>query len=897
MIFRRFYSLLIAFILILPCSSLSDAVFAQSVAKGVIIRGTVLSCRDSLPLAGAVAILADADGNMVNHGIADSDGRFSIEVSCGRLRRDDTLKITMLGYASVKIAGASLEKKGMTHGDGLIFMEEKPLAIREVIVSSPKVSLSGDTVVYDVAGFAESGDRSIGDVLKRMPGIDVSEEGKISYNGEEISNLYIEGDDILGGRYSLATNNLPRISVKSVEIMENHQHTRILRRRVPGEKPAINLKLQEHAKGTWIATSDMAGGISSETEALWDVESFLMRIGRKLKNISSLKSNNTGIDLRPEISVLSLDNMSALPEKEYFDSGIMFAPLDDSRVRFNKSFLFNTSNSIALGNDWSLKGSVAYSFDKLASEYNMETIYYTGNENIIIEESDCSDSQRDDLQIGVDVEGNREKFYFRNRTLIEPSWRRENTYIEGQHNYRSLADLPYFRAKNNLDIISGFSGNAFLEFRSDNEFKRTNQILNLRFTDNTQYESQANQEILSMSFETDNSANLKWSISDRLNLTGQVGMNCVHHSLESILEGLFPDNSLPLRSNENDTDFSRMKFYVSPSMRFLSDTWDISVRLPLNYLLYKELDRRMVLFSPFASVKFSPWQKLSLVLSGGISESDPDYHSFYEGYIMRSWKNLSYGFNGAYVKLNRNAAFSINYKDPLGLLFVKVYASRMWNDCDVSQSRNIAGGYVVTGLEYAPYRENITAAGIDGSMGIYGINGKIDAGLSYTITESSVFQDNYHIPFKIRSLSLSFGFKARPSRWLLLEYDFDYSGGKLFHDPIADVTNGSSGMDGSRNDYISHSLRLDFSPLKGFDITANGEHYYTTMGGNGVKNTFFADLSLEYTFKKGIRAYLTARNLFDAREYSWFVISDLYTQSSSFRIRPLNILAGISFNF
>lgn len=84
----------------------------------------------------------------------------------------------------------------------------KNIELKEVTIKAQKTRQRGDTLVYSVATFAKDDDRSIGDVLKKMPGIQVAEDGKITYNGTPINKFYIEGKDLLQGRYGLATNGV-----------------------------------------------------------------------------------------------------------------------------------------------------------------------------------------------------------------------------------------------------------------------------------------------------------------------------------------------------------------------------------------------------------------------------------------------------------------------------------------------------------------------------------------------------------------------------------------------------------------------------------------------------------------------------------------------------------------
>ena len=82
-----------------------------------------------------------------------------------------------------------------------IVMTPATTLLKEVAVKADRIREQGDTITYNVGTFAQAQDRSIGDVLKRMPGIDVNKSGKIQYQGEDINKFYIEGSDLLGGKY------------------------------------------------------------------------------------------------------------------------------------------------------------------------------------------------------------------------------------------------------------------------------------------------------------------------------------------------------------------------------------------------------------------------------------------------------------------------------------------------------------------------------------------------------------------------------------------------------------------------------------------------------------------------------------------------------------------------
>ena len=198
-----------------------------------VISGVVVEAEKGTPVAGAVVLYVPAGQEGTEYALTDVRGRFWLQVS-GIPAAGDSVRVSMLGYATVTLAlapeGGAPEGGAVTDWQNIrVELQPQALNIREVVVRAPKVNLFGDTVEFNVQSFVEQQDKSISDVLKRMPGVEVREGGDIYYNGESIGNLYVEGMDLLGGRYSLLTRNLSAQDVKKVEIIEKHQPVKALK--------------------------------------------------------------------------------------------------------------------------------------------------------------------------------------------------------------------------------------------------------------------------------------------------------------------------------------------------------------------------------------------------------------------------------------------------------------------------------------------------------------------------------------------------------------------------------------------------------------------------------------------------------------------------------------------
>ena len=127
-----------------------------------------------------------------------------------------------MGYAT-QIISVQKDKYQYT-----VQLEKKPYELDEVVVKEAPITRKKDTLNYYVESFRQKEDYSIEDVLKRMPGIEVTTSGQILYQGSSINKLNIEGLDLMGDQYNQATQNMPAEAVSTIQVMENNQPIRAL---------------------------------------------------------------------------------------------------------------------------------------------------------------------------------------------------------------------------------------------------------------------------------------------------------------------------------------------------------------------------------------------------------------------------------------------------------------------------------------------------------------------------------------------------------------------------------------------------------------------------------------------------------------------------------------------
>ena len=306
------------------------------------------------PVGSVSVTLLGSGGRVVAFARTEDDGTFSIRLP--EDRPAEHISFRRLGFAEVRMpVGEFAIGQAVT-------MTEEGLELKEVKVTARRIRQHSDTLVFSVAGFRQQQDRSVADVIRKMPGLDVQADGRITYQGKAINEFTIEGMDLTGGRYAQVSENLSADKVKSVEVRENNQPKKVLRDVQFSEQAALNLVLRDDAKNVWQGLCDIASGLALQDGTRWlrDTRLMGMMFGRKRQSVSMWKTDNTGKDIRMEVYDLVFDSNALSPLTTRLSGiGGSSADIDDRRHTFNDSqlaatnWLFRTRG----GNDLRLQAS------------------------------------------------------------------------------------------------------------------------------------------------------------------------------------------------------------------------------------------------------------------------------------------------------------------------------------------------------------------------------------------------------------------------------------------------------------------------------------------------------------------------------------------------------------
>ncbi|SDC16027.1 carboxypeptidase-like regulatory domain-containing protein [Williamwhitmania taraxaci] len=865
-----------------------------SVAFGqVAFTGVVTDKSNGSPVSNAsITLHRKLAGDMVAFGITNSQGQYSITL-------DESLDsvfvcFSCLGYATQQLYVAT--KVGSRN----VALMPEAISINEVSVKADKIWAKRDTINYSVAGFASKSDRTIGDVLKKLPGIDVNKDGAISYGGKPINAFYIEGMDSMDGKYSLATENIPVDAIANVQIFENHQKIKVLENSSFSDRAALNLTLREASKYRWVGSAQLGTGLPVE---LWDANLFLMNIAKRNQGINLAKSNNAGINIAKQLKVFTLEDFlngsSSNSDVDLFDIPTISIPLvNDERFLFNKTFMASSNNLWMLSKDWQLRLNVSCLKDRVAQNSLLVDTYLFPNDSalVVVDDRDLVNEQFY-FDAMLTLSANTSKFYFNNALKLTGNWSSSSVDGRGSSVNTQRYKTPSRAIQNDFRVIKRIRG-VNVTFASFNRLARLPQSLEVRQeSPDTIFNGRLNylqlvQDITHLSAVSNSSASFtlakgKWYLENKF------GLNLQHQEYTSTLA------PAPQVDSEfsNRWDCNYFRYSATPKLGFVSEKFRMELSLPLEVVsmnfndkvLDKTLNWNTIYFTPKLSVRYKFSTKLELSSSVSQNQSIGDPMELSSGYVLSSYRYINRGH--AVVSEQKSQSYTVGfaYRNPVTALFVNAMVSFTPSLSDASYVQSIRGIYVInSAIQRSNSRDFWMASSrISKSVDLF----KSTAGVvfSYSSIATTMLQDASPIRYRNHAFTISPKFNARPTSWVELNYNGQITMSQL----QIDFANSS------KQPYLHQvyqQLSLGFNLWESFQIQVKGEHFYNELIAGNAPVVFFCDLGFRYKLK---RVEFTAdwNNILNKKTYAYSSYGGLNTASSSYEIRPTNVMFGVSFRF
>ncbi|MDD2952085.1 MAG: TonB-dependent receptor [Parabacteroides sp.] len=248
------------YLLMLLIILFSPIAFAQQ--SGVNVTGSVVEQGSDTPIEQAtVRLLNVKDSAMIRGVVSARNGSFTLKnVKKGSY----LLHVTFIGYdplyQPLQITGKKnpVDVGKLELSDGAIELGEAV-----VIGKAPEVTVRNDTVEYNADSYKVTEGSVLEDLLKKMPGVEVDSEGKITVNGKEVKKVMVDGKEFFSDDPKVASKNLPAKMIDKLQVLDKKSDMAQMTGFDDGEEETvINLTVKPGMKQGWFGNA--YGGYGSK---------------------------------------------------------------------------------------------------------------------------------------------------------------------------------------------------------------------------------------------------------------------------------------------------------------------------------------------------------------------------------------------------------------------------------------------------------------------------------------------------------------------------------------------------------------------------------------------------------------------------------------------------------
>lgn len=205
---------------------------------------------DLKPISRALLVI-NSNEKQVAFGTTNELGMFEKDLVNGSY----TIKASKLGYVAF-IKDVTIE----TSNEVTFVLENEVNKLETVIIKSrPKImKIKGDTISYNIKAIADGTENKVEDLIKKLPGLNVDDAGKVSYKGQDIDKVLIDGNEFFNNKHQMATQNIDANMVEGIDLLLKHSGFATATGAEKGI--ALNLKMKEAFKNKWIGEVDFGIG-------------------------------------------------------------------------------------------------------------------------------------------------------------------------------------------------------------------------------------------------------------------------------------------------------------------------------------------------------------------------------------------------------------------------------------------------------------------------------------------------------------------------------------------------------------------------------------------------------------------------------------------------------------
>lgn len=890
--------------------SLLFALFAVIVSYGQWGISGIVTHAGKQPAAMINVVLVKAgSGNILSFAATNKKGEYSLSYKGAFFKDSFAVQLQAFGFARQKTIILSLSQQ-----INFTTYPETTELPKVTVQSKPKpLRAQGDTITYNVEKFSNPTDRVIGDVIKKLPGVEMDVNGKITYQGKPISRFYIDGDNLLDDKYNIATTSVPSNMIVSIQVLDKHQPIKALENVQYNEAPAMNIITKESARKKLINDGNAAIG----TPSLYDLTLNTLFFSKWMKFINYLKLNNAGVDLNKEvISHNTSDNQKKIdnqPSSELLSINQAGSPgLAKKRYLFNNSSLLNINDLVNLSSGIQLRINAYYLNDKQYQTYSRATSFYLPSDTIRYVEDQNSRYSANTLRTQMNLNINNNGYYLNNTLVLE------NQVNEGRASLISNASTQINQHisgsntnfSNEFNIIKVLANKRVIELYSYLENDTHPQTLSIEpglynnLVNQGKDYNGFNQQVSIPGFFTTSYFTLRKKYGIFTN-TSQIGFSSHSQRLLSNIQNFQTDGSIHQLTDSfsNHVYWQRYKLYAQQEFEFKSDRLQISFSFPFNYQqisyhdpLHAKSDSsaHLIPFNPSFQLRLLSGRENSIIFSTFFDNSLARIDDVSKGFIFTNYRNI-YSHDALFRQLrNKGGSLSYFFKKTIDGLFANFSVLYINLQKNVLENTFISNSIQQTGSIY--YDNNASYQSFSASINKYIFNWKTDIKLGFLASQQLADQLQNGKLLRFRNNSYSYKLKI----------DSKLPGGIYAY--YTGVITKSSNKQLDNNDILSNSqpkatqfeqqIELSMVVTKHFYVKVNADDYYNSYPGASKNHFIFLDANATIQLKKlNSDIQLFVNNIIGNNAYTTLNLSSNIISENRYSIRPRTIMIKFNYRF
>ncbi|MBO4315286.1 MAG: TonB-dependent receptor, partial [Prevotella sp.] len=252
------------------------------------ISGTLIDRDTKEPMFQTTVQLLKSDSSFVAGAVSDDDGNFSVQApENGKY----LLRISSVGYITSVKQVEMVEDHDLNMGEVIMNSDAVMLKGAEVTALAQKVVLREDTFVYNSAAYRVPEGSVAEELVKRLPGAQVDDDGKITINGKEVRKVKVDGKEFMTGDTQTAMKNLPTSIIENIKVYdEKSDLTRITGIDDGNEETVLDFSVKRGMNRGFMTNNDVGIG----THDRYSARLMAMYTKDKWRIMGMGNANNTG---------------------------------------------------------------------------------------------------------------------------------------------------------------------------------------------------------------------------------------------------------------------------------------------------------------------------------------------------------------------------------------------------------------------------------------------------------------------------------------------------------------------------------------------------------------------------------------------------------------------------